>query len=899
MREEKQEWSTLELLAVISVLQSDAKVGLTEEEAKKRLQQYGTNTFGGKSSKTIFDRLLAQLRSPLAYILLSAGIVTLMIGHSVDSIVICTALFVNICLGMYQEGRANRAFEHLRKSQVRYANVLRDGIRSRISAEGLVPGDVIELTAGSAVPADARILASSNMMVNESALTGEWAEVTKVVATLKGALPVSEQGNMLWMGTLMTAGNATAIVVETGGRTVVGQLAQYLSHAIPPPTPLEGSIRALSRTIAGIVGVALVLISVIGAWRGLPLEEILMIAISVAVAAIPEGLPAAVTVVLAIGMEAILKRGGLVKNLLAAETLGSTTVILIDKTGTLTLAEMRIRHVVTSASLDDPKHDHSERAEHHVHGDEQDVLRMAMLASDAFLDTKASTEEIPVVVGRPVERAILLAGIQSGVALEELAHRYQRVDFSPFQSEVRFSASLDHILGISAHRIFVTGAPEALIPFAHSYYEEGTAHELTSEMRAKYVHAEHHLADEGMRIIGVGYRDVERSAFSESERTHPEEILSSGFVFAGLIALHDPIRHDVHEVITQARKAGARVIMVTGDAPKTAHAIALEAGIAKKNEKVYTGLEIEQATDEELLVMLNHSAVFARVLPKQKLRLSRVLQKEEEVVAMTGDGVNDAPALQNANIGIALGSGTEVAKESADIVLLDDSFSVILGAIEEGRRIHDNIRKIVAYLLSTAGSEVILVGGALLLNFPLPLLPVQILWTNLLSEGLMTFAFAFEPPAMDLMRRNPKKLSGTTVMNTELKTFILLVGVLSGLFLVAMNVLLLSVGGMSVEIARTYVFIALSLGTILSAFSIKDMRERLTNIPFFSNWYLIGAFLSSIGLLCSALFFAPLRHLLSLAPLTLHAVPIVVGIIVVTLAILEGSKWWVFGRHRR
>ncbi|OGZ05298.1 MAG: hypothetical protein A2942_02155 [Candidatus Lloydbacteria bacterium RIFCSPLOWO2_01_FULL_50_20] len=899
----KKEWHQYSIDEILQQFGSDITQGLTGNEASVRLERHGSNTFSTLEHRTLAERVISSLKSPLVYILLSAGIFTIVLREYVDSTVIFLALVINIAISIYQEGRADQAFLKLHAAQEKFAVVVRNGQKERILAEKLVPGDLLVLETGMHVPADARIISASNLEVNESPLTGEWIEVGKHAKTLDGTLPQTEQKNMVFMGTLVVGGGGLALVVATGDHTAIGAIARALQGATAPKTPLEENVARISRFLSIIVIAALVCIFAVGLFRGEETTELLMISIAIAVAAIPEGLPAAVSVVLAIGMEAVLRRGGLVRNMLAAETLGGTTVILTDKTGTLTKGEMGVARVVTLGSLEYERTSPSLHKEHEAHGDERDVLEFAALASDAFIETAGTEgkESDPlreqIVRGRPVERAVVLAALDSGLDQRELLANYPRIDHLPFASQYRMAVSLNHIRGLSDNRLYITGAPEAILSHTGSVYSEGKTRPLSQKIRDQFERVLKKYTGEGMRVIGVAFRDTNRAKFSEEDTRDRARFLNE-LIFAGMIILHDPLREDVNASILTAQKAGTRVIMVTGDNIETARANAKVCGIWHEGENALEGADLEKLSDGELAERIKQTTVFARMLPLDKLRLVRLLSGDGEVVAMTGDGVNDAPALRAANIGVALGSGTEVAKEASDLVLLNNSFSIIVAAIEEGRCIVDNLRKIVAYLLSTSGSEIIVVGGALLIGLPLPLLPTQILWTNILSEGFMNFAFAFEPKENDLMTRDPRHAGARNMFSRSLQILIGVVGIFTGLLLLLLYWFSLNVLAFSLPEARTLTFVALTLGTVLMAFSFKDLRSSLFSTKLFSNIYLIGGTLFALTGLLAALFVAPVRDLLHLVPIDHPYQWFLVGIaIVLNFTVVETAKYFLFERR--
>jgi P-type Ca2+ transporter type 2C len=895
----KEEWYRSDSKSVAHMLKSDMRHGLTNDESALRLKTDGLNQFTEGERRTWIDSIVEELRNPLTFILLCAGMLTTILGEYVDATVIFLALIINIAISLYQEGRADRAFEKLKNAQERYAVVVRDGKKERIDAHTVVVGDLVFVEAGMHIPADMRLVDASNLEVNESPLTGEWLSVGKHSEALDTVLPFVEQKNMAFMGTFVASGVGMGLVVATGSHTRIGIIAASLGETRDPETPLTKSIARVARLLSFIVFAALVLIILLGLFRGEPLAELFLTAIAVAVAAIPEGLPAAVTVVLAIGMEAILSRGGLVRNLLSAETLGSTTVILTDKTGTLTKGEMELARVITLGTiLTNPEHSTSHRI-HEVHGDERDVLEFAALCSDAFIEhpigDKAMTT--PIVRGRPVERAVVTAALLSGSDQTELLENYPRLDFLPFASERRTALSLHRVRGMKHGRVYMTGAPELLLEHAAACYREGEAQIASDEYKKKILATMKHFMKDGYRLVAVGYRNTHLEQLSP---TSAEDILADGIIWCGLLVLHDPLREDVPRSIRSALRAGTRVLMATGDNPETARTIASDAGIWKEGDEVLTGTVLEGMSDSEIRKALKHTTVFARMLPEHKLRLVRILMDDGEVVAMTGDGVNDAPALRAASIGVALGSGTEVAKEASDIILENNSFTIIVSAIEEGRRIIDNLRKIVAYLLSTSFTEIIAVAGALMIGLPIPLLPAQILWTNMLSEGFMNFAFAFEPKEDDLMTRDPRTMGTAHMLSSRFMSFIIVVGLIGGFTLLGYYAFVTAVLGYHTDDARTAVFMMLTIGTIAVAFLLKDLKSSVLSTSFTSNRYLLGSCAFAVTGLVLALHVPFLQKILRISDISpLDILPSVLGFLVVQLALVEGAKYYFFPRRTR
>lgn len=872
---------------ILTAFGVDLEIGLTTIEAEKRLKRYGRNELTQVKQKGFLYRIAKQLKSPLALVLIFAGIITFLLREYIDSLVILVALAVNITIGAFQEERASYAFQKLNASQEHRARIVRDGALREIPAELLVPGDIVELRSGASVPADLRLLHAKELFVNESVLTGEWSPVLKTTQTLMAPVPLAEASNMAWMGTLIVGGHGRGMVLESGNRTQVGLIAKELQQRDHRATPLEQNIRDLARFIMYLVLVALLIIFTLGILRGQPLTEMLVLSIAVAVAALPEGLPAAVTVVLALGMEAILKRGGLVRNLLAAETLGATTMILTDKTGTLTQAKMQLTELKTLESL-------MAKSSSQI-DDDRALLRAAILASDAFIETEGNeTQALALVRGRPIEVALVLAGLDFKLSARDLISECPRLDYLQFESERRYGASLNVVSGLN--RLFVSGAPEVLLEVSTYVYFEGSRKRFTTEHKQLFLDRLKVESEDGMRVIATGYKDVPWTDIAQVREESGRSAIASKLTFMGLLAFSDPVRTDVPEAMRLVKEAGARVIMVTGDNPQTAQKIARDAGIVGEHPVVYTGDEIEKRDDAELYMLLKTAHVFARTLPAQKLRLVRVLKDNGEVVAMTGDGVNDAPALANASIGVAMGSSTEVAKEASDMVLLSNSFSVIVSAIEEGRRILDNLKKVLAYLLATSSSEIIVIGSALLVGVPLPFLPTQLLWANMVEEGFMSVAFAFEPKEEGIMKRDPRTHSVRNILTPELKKLILIVSAVTGSILVGLYFVLLRTN-IPLDVIRTIMFVALSLDAIFFAFSLKSLGKPLWRINPFSNRFLLLSLCVSIAMLAAAVFLPPIRYVLSLTELHPYEWLLLFYIGIANLLTIEIVKFFVFQRR--
>ena len=890
------DWYLLPPAEIERLLGSDTASGLSDKEAAERLKKYGKNDFGEARKDHLPRIFLRQLENPLVLILFAAGVATFFLGARIDTIVIFAALAINIGIGMFQEGRSSVAFEKLKLLQEKRAVVLRGGMKREIRAEKLVPGDIVHLESGQAVPADIRLIEANNLLIDESLLTGEWVPVSKEPEAFRVspgmAKPIAEQGNMAWMGTLVAGGIGKGVVVETGPRTQAGLIAESLRESHAGETPLQKAIKRLAHTISIVIIVIIVALAALGVYRGEGIWEMFFVAVAVAVAAIPEGLPAAVTVVLALGMEAILKRKGLVRNLLAAETLGSTTVILTDKTGTLTEARMSVATVVTANEAATRTY-RIDDAPLLPPGSARAVLEYAILAADAFIEPGTPGKDIVHIKGRPVERAVVHAGLLSGVSQDALKKMYVQKDFLPFDSARRFSAVLLRKNEAPLSRMVIVGAPEVFFDAIASLGDTVSRTPNKDDIAALQEFQDKASA-QGLRLVAVAYKDTHCKTLRE-ELTDVGKPRLENIVFSGFVVLHDPLRSGVKDAVSAARRAGIRVVMLTGDHQSTARAVADAVGIAKRTEEALVGSDIDALSDAELFERLKTVNVLARVLPEQKLRIARVLKAHGEVVAMTGDGVNDAPALRSADIGVSLGSGTDVAKEASALVLLDDSFAIIVHAIEEGRRIIDNLKKIISYLLGTGFSEIVVIAGALALALPLPLLPAQILWINIIEEGFMNFAFAFEPKEEGLMRRGPKG-GGSAVLTSDVKKLVFILAGVTGAILTGLY-FFLSRTALPEEEIRTIMFIALAVDSIFFAFSLKNFREPLWRIPMFSNGYLIFALGVSVAALLAALYVPALRELLSLTPPSRINTLFFVGFGFLNLFIIECAKYFVFRRN--
>lgn len=753
-RSEADAWHVLDRDAVAARLRTDPH-GLTDEEAARRLAKFGPNRLSAPPKRPAWLRLARQFHNVLIYVMLAAAAITLQFDHYLDTAVLLFAVVVNAGIGFIQEGKAEQAIDAIRSMLSLRAAVLRDGERVDLVAELLVPGDVVMLASGDKVPADLRLIEEKGLRVNEAVLTGESEVVEKSPLPVAADALLGDRTCMLYSGTLVTSGLATGIVVETGVNTEIGRIGKLLERVQEVTTPLLRQIAAFGRWLALAIVLMAALTFVIGIlWRGHPPDEMFMMVVALAASAIPEGLPAIMTITLALGVRRMAERNAIVRHLPAVETLGSVTVICSDKTGTLTRNEMTVQRLVTSeCSFEISGAGYAPEGAFHLagttvpalaHADVPEATRAAVLCNDARLTRR---DEGWKLHGDPTEGALLTLALKAG--LDPAAERaaLPRIDAIPFESRHRLMATLHHDHEGRGY-IYVKGAPERIFEMCDRQ-GSGSGKPIDREYWQRHAEA---CAGNGMRLLAIAVKHVD-----ESKRDVHFDDLEGGFAMLALTGLIDPPREEAVEAVSMCGAAGIRVKMITGDRADTAKAIGAQLGIGL-NGRTLTGSEIERMDEEQLRQAVSDIDIFARASPEHKLRLVEALQAVGQVVAMTGDGVNDAPALKRADVGIAMGKkGTEAAKEAADMVLADDNFATIGNAVREGRGIYDNIQKFVLFMLPTNGGEALVVIAAILFELALPLTPAQVLWINLATSSTLGLALAFERPERDVMHRHPRK----------------------------------------------------------------------------------------------------------------------------------------------
>ena len=806
--------------------------GISQQEAEKRLEKYGFNEIKEEKKISLFQIFFSQFKSPLILILLAAIILTLIIGEYIDSMLISAIVIVNALLGSAQEYKAEKSIAALKKLTSLKANAIRDGKEERILAKELVPGDIIRLEEGEKIPADARLIEVISLETHESALTGESTPVAKETNALKKKKSVAEQTNMVFSGTTITRGRGKAVVVRTGMATEIGRIAEMMQSEKKEQTPLQLTLAKFGKLLGAAVIFICIIVFLTGLLRGNEIVEMFVNAIALAVAAIPEGLPAVVTITLALGVTRLVRKNALVRKLHSVETLGCTNVICTDKTGTLTKDEMTVKELFANNRLIEVTGQGYSKKGMFLDSTLNDyglLLRVSALCNNASI----SHEKI---FGDPTETALLVCAAKASLSRENLEQDFPRIHEIPFDSERKMMTTIHK--NKDGETAFVKGAPKQIIEKCSFYYENGKIIKLTSSKKEELLNKNREMASKALRILAMAFRKLPKKIKYSAEN------IEKGLVFVGFAGMMDPPRAEVKDAIVLCRKAGIRVIMLTGDQRTTAKAIGMQIGLITKDDKVVTGMDIIGLSDREFDDVVKEAKIFARISPSDKIRIVDSLKKYGNVVAMTGDGVNDAPALKKADIGIAMGiTGTDVSKEASDMVLLDDNFASIVNTIEEGRGIYDNIKKFVEYLLSSNLGEILVIFAAILLGFPLPLIAVHILWINLTTDGLPALALSVDPLEQGIMERKPRKkesqiFSKNIVLRMAAVGIIMCAGTLAlfKLYDPANNLIY----------AQTMAFSTLMMFQMFNVFNCRSERNSLFKIGVFSNKYLMGAIAVSI-----------------------------------------------------
>ena len=886
----QQQWHRLTSDEILVSLTTDVDRGLSSDDVLSRLAEYGTNTITQQKGAGLLRRALTQFNQPLVIILIVAGAVTAALKEWVDAGVIFGVVVVNAIIGYLQEAKAVKAIEALSRSMTAEATVVRDGRRVRLAASELVPGDIVVLQAGDKIPADMRLTYSRDLRIDESTLTGESVSVEKRTEALPEGTPLADRVNMTYASTLATGGQGTGVVVTTGDATEVGRISHLIGEVHQLKTPLTRKIDHFSRLLLFVILGLAVLTAVVGVLRGEGVVDMFLAAVALAVGAIPEGLPAAVTITLAIGVSRMAKRRAIIRKLPAVETLGSTTVICSDKTGTLTENQMTVQRIATGDSVYAVTGTGYAPAGAIVDGAGPaltEVLYAGALCNDSSLYDEAGHWRVQ---GDPTEGALLTSAAKGGLNREELDHQFPRIDTVPFESEHQYMATLHRLRADDHGRVaFIKGAVEKLVArCSRQLAEDGSPVPLGAE---EIERSAMEMASKGLRVLAFARKDLPDGT---NEITH--EHVESGLTFLGLQGMIDPPRLEALKAIEACHAAGIQVKMITGDHALTAVAIAQQLNLRKPGcvdlaeIKPITGTQLAAIADSELVRVAEETYVFARVTPEQKLRLVNALQSQDHVVAMTGDGVNDAPALRQSDIGVAMGiTGTEVAKEAADMILTDDNFASIEAAVEEGRGVFDNLKKFIAWTLPTNLGEGLVILAAVFAGVALPILPVQILWINMTTAVLLGLMLAFEPKEAGIMRR-PPRAPKAPLLDGELIGRIVLVGalLLAGAF--GLFELFQQTGHTLAE-ARTVAVNVFVFGEMFYLFNCRSLTQPSWKMGLRTNHFLFGGVGLMVALQLLYTYLPSMNRLFGGAPLGGKAWAWVIGASMVVHVVVEIEKW--------
>lgn len=863
---------------IIQILKTNEEKGLSNKQVNERLLDYGENRLKEGKQDSFLKLFLNQFRSVLIAILIAAAVISISIGESTEGLVILVIILLNSVIGAKQEKSAGDAVKALRNMSSPNAKVLRDGNIIEVESSDLVPGDIVLLEAGSFVPADLRLIETVNLKIEESALTGESVPVEKNSKNiLEQDVPLSERVNLAYMGTVVTYGRGKGVVTATGMNTEFGKIAKMLEHE-EEQTPLQKKLEKLGKML-GIACIAVCLaVFVLGYIQEIKLMEIFMISISLAVAAVPEGLPAIVTVILAIGMQRMVKKNVLTKNLSSVETLGSTTIICSDKTGTLTQNKMNVKKVFDGKDeLNVTGNGYSIDG---TIGDNYDPKKINMLLSAAVLcnDSELKIDD-EGIIGDPTEGALLVLGAKGGLNRKEMKEKYPRLEEYPFDSERKMMSTLHNIDG--KYIMLTKGAPDSIIANCTKIIIDGQEKNI-EDYKNSIKEINDKWSKEALRVLAYAYKELK----NENGQWKIEEE-ENNLVFTGLSGMIDPPREEVKHAIKKCKSAGIRVVMITGDNAITASAIGKEIGLLDKETEAVTGNQIDQMTDEDFIEKVKTVNVFSRVSPEHKVKIVSALKQNGEIAAMTGDGVNDAPSLKKSDIGIAMGiTGTDVSKEAADMILTDDNFVSIVGAVEEGRVIFANIRKFVGFLISCNIGEIIMIFISMLLGWGSPLLPIQLLWVNLITDSLPAFALGLEGKEDDVMNAPPRD-PNMPIVDKHMKIGIIFQSIaLAGAALISYRY------GYSIDpkLANTFAFLTLISGELLRAFSGRSETQSLFKIGLFGNKFLNISVAASYGFTAVLLFVPFLRNIFGIHLLSGSQLLIAFMISLIPFAAGEVSK---------
>lgn len=886
-------WFNQETKNVIEKLNSNLEKGLTEEQVKAAREKYGYNELEAKKKKTLFVKFLEQFKDFMIIVLIIAAIVSGIVGVAegegiTDTIIILVVVIVNAIIGVAQENKAEKSLEALQKLSAHASKVIRNGQMIVVPSRDLVPGDIVVLDTGDYVPADLRIIEAVNLKSQESALTGESVPVEKESDVIEGnEVPLGDRLNMLFSSSLITYGRGKGIVVETGMNTEVGKIASIINSTEEGTTPLQEKLNKLGKTLGIAALVICVIIFIVGILYGKEPVHMFMTSVSLAVAAIPEGLAAVSTIVLAIGVQRMVKRNAIVKKLPAVETLGSASVICSDKTGTLTQNKMTVQKIFTNNYMIEVN------KEIKINNELEKLIYISMLCND----TKVGTNN--ELTGDPTETALIDMGMKMDVDVHEILSTPRLAEL-PFDSDRKLMTTVHEING--KYFVYTKGAVDELLKRCDNYILNEEIKNDLEEYKRTIDETNESLAKNALRVLGFAYKEIDHVPSNEEMKD-----IESHLTYVGMVGMIDPPREEAKQAVEKCKTAGIKTVMITGDHKITATAIAKQLGILEDESEAITGSELEKMSDEDLIKNIRNYSVYARVAPEHKVRIVRAWQANGEIVAMTGDGVNDAPALKNADIGCAMGIvGTDVSKEAADVILTDDNFATVVAAVEEGRRIYGNILKAIQFLLSSNVGEIIVLFTAILMTPILanwfgitdisglePLLPIQILWINLVTDSLPALALAVDPAEKGIMNKKPKKTKG--IFTKGMTWRVVYQGIMVGFLTLAAFIIGLATPGvedqhMKIQIGQTMAFFVLALSELVHVFNVRDNKNSLFKTKVFNNSKLILAVLGSAALMLVIMFVPALREIFNIVVLPTQNVLEVVLLVFAPIVVVELFK---------
>lgn len=855
---------------ILQELDVDEKNGLSSTEALRRLEKYGKNKLETKKKKTLFKQFLSQLKDVMIYILIIAAIISAFLGEISDALIILLVIIINAVIGVIQESKAEKALDALKELSTPKALVKRDGSLKEILSEDIVPGDIVIIDAGRYIPGDLRLIDTANLKIEESAFTGESVPSEKDASFLPDKeIPIGDQNNMAFMSTLATYGRGVGVVVGTGMNTEIGKIAKMIEQEENDETPLQKKLSELGK-ILGFLAVGIcILIFIISFFQGRDLLEMFLTSISLAVAAIPEGLPAIVAIVLALGVQRMVKKNAIIRKLPAVETLGSVSIICSDKTGTLTQNKMTVTTVYTNDS-------YIKESEFNLNDNESKLLVDCMvLCNDATYSEKSQT-------GDPTEIALLESPFKLNILKEKLEKEFKRIDEIPFDSDRKLMTTVNLVDDKKA-RVFTKGALDSILSICNKISINGKLVDFSKEYKAKVLENSNIMSDKALRVLAFAYKDI-------SKENIVLDFLEKDLVFIGMVGMIDPPRLEVKDSIKLCKSAGITPVMITGDHKNTAFAIANELGIAEDISQAITGHEIDKFKEEEFNEKIINYRVFARVSPEHKVKIVKAFKSHGNIVSMTGDGVNDAPSLKAADIGVAMGiTGTDVSKGASDMILTDDNFSTIVSAVEEGRKIYLNIKKSIVFLLSCNLGEILTLFTAILLNWNSPLQPIHILWVNLITDSFPALALGVDKTKEDVMNNPPRNPKESIFIKSD-KIQLIINGVLIGgitLFAFKLGERLYAD---SLIHAQTMAFVVLSVSQLFLSLSLRSNTKSAFSLGIFSNKYLVYSILLGIFLQVIIISISFIANIFKVTPLLLYDWIVVILVSLIPFAINEILK---------